>query len=131
MKRIIGLVLIAFLAVGGCSGGGGGDECNFDFDSFLNGPNAQLANSEWDCTSAVTGEFVFQAFEDGTGLSSDIGPLTWQQSGCRSAAFQSGFGDGDIINLEGSKASGIITYDQVSNVPELDIGAVGCKLRVF
>lgn len=131
MKGILALIVVAFLAVGGCGGGGGGGGCDFDFDSFLNGPNAPGATSQWNCISEVTGEFAFQAFEDGTAFSTGLGPITYEQTGCRSADFQSGFGNAEVVNLDGSIQSGILTYDQISNEPDLDIGSVGCVLLVF
>ena len=124
-------MFLAVGAIGGCGGGGGSDECDFDFNSFLNGPNAQFADSEWDCIDNFFELFAFQAFEDGAGFSTDLGPFTFQQIGCRRAAFQSGLGDGEIVNIEGSIASGVLTFDQVSNVPELDGLSAGCLLVVF
>ena len=126
MLKYIIVVLISFLAIGGCGGGGNDGECDFDFDSFLNGPDAATATTVWSCVGDLSGEFAFQAFEDGTAFSSDLGPITYQQTGCRRAAFQSGSGNGEIINLEGSITSGILTYEQISNNPDLDIGPVGC-----
>lgn len=128
MLKYVIVVLISFLAIGGCGGGGNDGECDFDFDSFLNGPNADTATTAWSCVGDLSGEFAFQAFEDGTGFSSDLGPLTYQQIGCRRAAFQSGFGNAEVIDLNGSIASGILTYEQISNNPDLDIGPVGCVL---
>lgn len=128
MIRYIIVLLVAFLAVGGCGGGGGNDgECDFDFDSFLNGPNAAEATTAWDCVDEF-GNFAFQAFADGTGFSTGAGPLTYQQTGCRRAAIQTGFGNAEVINLDGSIDSGILTFEQISNEPELDTGPAGCVL---
>ncbi len=132
MRAVILIVLVAFMSIGGCGGGDGGGNggCDFDFDSFLNGPNAQSANSEWDCiVEDIVGIIAFQAFEDGTGFSSEIGPFTYQQTGCRSARFQSGEGSGSVVLIEGSIASGILTFTQLSD--DLGDRDFGCELVVF
>jgi len=95
--------------------------------AFLNGPTAEQANSFWDCDSEV-GTFEFQAFEDGTGFSTGVGPFTFQETGCRQITFQSAFGEAMVINIEGSTASGIGTFEQVSEVPVLDTGFAACVL---
>lgn len=128
MIRYIIVLIVAFLAVGGCGGGGGNDEeCDFDFDSFLNGPNATEATTAWDCEDQFA-FFAFQAFEDGTGFSTGVGAFTFQRAGCRRAVFQSGSGNGEIKNLEGSIDSGILTYEQVSDNPNLNTGPAACIL---
>jgi len=120
--------------IGGC-GGGGGDACDFVLSVFFNGANAEEATSLWDCEGSSPGEivpdFTFQAFDDGTGFSSQLGPFTFQETGCRRASFQSRAGDGSEINIGGSIASGILTFDQISSVPELNNISAGCVLQVF
>ena len=130
MRRVIGLVLIAFMVIGGCGGGSGGEDCDFDFNSFLNGPNAQSIESQWLCASNA-GEFIFVAFEDGTGESTGIGVFTYQQTGCRRAEFQSGVANGEIFDLEGSVLSGILTFKIDYDDPEFIDENVGCLLQVL
>jgi len=98
MKSILGLILISFMLVGGCGGGSDGDSggeveaCNFVLSTFLNGPNAEQSDSLWDCINEDGRLFAFQAFEDGTGFSTGVGPFTFQETGCREITFQSVFG---------------------------------------
>jgi hypothetical protein len=139
MNRIITkisvVILIAMGAIGGCGGSSGSGSCDFDFNSFLNGANADEAFSQWSCVGSKPGsivlDFVFQAFEDETGFSTNVGPFTYEQTGCRSIRFQSGLGDGNVINLDGSNESGILTFDQTSSTPGLDGISSGCLLEVF
>ena len=122
--------------IGGCGGGGGeGDACDFVLSVFFNGANADEATSQWNCEGSSPGEivpdFVFQAFDDGTGFSSAVGPFTFQETGCRRASYQSGAGNATVSNIQGSIDSGILTFFQTSSTPELDNISAGCELQVF
>jgi len=131
LYKIVAVVLLSLGLIGGCGGSGGGEGCDFDFDAFLNGVNAQFADSQWDCIDSFDQLFSFQAFEDGTGFSTGVGPFTYQQTGCRSLNFQSGAGNGTVSNIQGSIDSGILTFFQTSSVPELNDISAGCLLQVF
>ena len=136
LYKIVAVVLLSLGLIGGCGGSGGGEGCDFDFDAFLNGVNANQATSQWDCVGSKPGEivpdFVFQAFEDGTGFStSDVGIFTFQQTGCRSLNYQSGAGNATISNIQGSIDSGVLTFFQTSSTPELDDISSGCILVIF
>lgn len=99
-------------------------ECNFDFDEILNGSTRSSQTSEWDCVG--DGEvFSVAFFEDETGFDSDLGPFTWERSGCRSLDFFSGFGVGEIFDLQGSIDSGIISFAQTIDGDFFD---VACEL---
>jgi len=63
LYKIVAVVLLSLGLIGGC-GGSGGEGCDFDFDAFLNGENAQSADSQWDCVDNFEELFSFQAFED-------------------------------------------------------------------
>lgn len=54
-----------------------------DLSGVTNGPNAQSATSYWDC-GGTGAAFQFQAFDDGTGFSSTIGPFEFDlvHKGC-------------------------------------------------
>jgi len=97
LYKIVAVVLLSLGLIGGCGGGGGGgdgDACDFVLSVFFNGANADEAISQWDCVGSSPGEivsdFAFQAFDDGTGFSSGVGPFTFQETGCRRISFQSG-----------------------------------------
>ena len=118
MRQVLVFILLTVLVVTGC--GGGDDNCDFEFSSFLNGQDERSQTSEWDCVTEENHIFSFAAFEDGTGFSTDVGVFTYQQTGCRRAAFQSEFGSGDIVDIQGSRASGVLTFTQISD----DLGDV-------
>ena len=134
MKIITLVSLLAFMNIIGCGSSDGDDGCDFDFDSFLNGPNAQQSDSLWNCINNVDQITEFQAFEDGTGFISGTvvlgdGPFTYQQTGCRSARLQTSGGTSFIMDLRGSTQSGILTFTQ-ENV-DGGIFSVACELEVF
>lgn len=131
MKTLLALVLIAFLVIGGCGGGGSNDGgCDFDILTLANGPNALQADSFWSCFSTRDGNFDFSVFTDGTGLST-FTVFTWEKTGCRSIdVFVDGVFSGQrIFNIEGSFNEGFLTYDdQINDDP---IAAVVCDLVLF
>jgi len=131
MRKLISiLVLLVLLNIGGCGGGGSSDStCDFDFNSFLNGPNAQQADSQWDCINSADEVSSFQAFEDGAGFSSIIGPFTYERIGCRSASVDSAAGSSVVNNIDGSIESGILTFTQTFDAD--GTFDVGCVLVVF
>jgi len=123
---------LGLLNIGGCGGSGGGDECDFDFDAFLNGADFQTATSQWNCTDNFDQQFSIQAFEDGTGFStSGVGIFTYQRTGCRMLVYQSAIGNATVSNLQGSIDSGVLTFFQTSSTPELDNLSSSCFLVVF
>ena len=115
------LVLI-FAFVIGCDDDDGG--CKFDFDDILNGPTRPSQTSEWDCVGDGE-EFSVAFFENETGFDSDLGVFTWERSGCRSLFFFSGFGVGEIFDVQGSIDSGIISFAQTI---DRDFFDVACEL---
>jgi len=129
-KIVVISILFIFMALGnmgGCGGGGGG--CDFDFDSFLNGANSQAQTTQWDCLADDGTISTFAAFEDGTGVDTTIGVFTYERTGCRSASYQGSLDSGEVVNLEGSIESGILTFIQLSdNFGEFN---VGCVLEVL
>jgi len=129
--KIVSVVLLSFFIIGSCGGSGGGEGCDFDFDAFLNGANAQVADSQWDCVDNFDELFSFQIFEDGTGFSTGVGVFTYQQTGCRSLNFQSAPGNATVSNIQGSIDSGFLTFFQTSSTPELNDISSACVLQVF
>ncbi len=115
-------LILIFAFVVSCDDDDG--ECNFDFGEILNGSTRSSQTSEWDCVG--DGEvFSVAFFGDETGLDSDLGPFTWERSGCRSLDFFSGFGVGEIFDLQGSIDSGIISFAQTIDGDFFD---VACEL---
>jgi hypothetical protein len=39
-----------------------------------------------------------------------VGPFTWQETDCRAISYQTGFGSGEVSNINGSTESGIVTF---------------------
>ena len=131
MKFIIAITVFILIGLVGCDGGGdsSNEQCNFDFNSILNGIDAQQATSQWSCQSDDGQIFILQAFLDGTGFSTALGAFTFQQTGCTSADFQIGEELGSIFDIVGSIQSGILTFTLV-----FDTGLmfnVGCVLQIF
>jgi hypothetical protein len=98
-----------------------------DLTGALNGANAQNANSFWDC-SGTDGQFQFQVFGDGTGVSSAIGAFTFDvvANGC-------GFGHvsgGGFFNVAYSPTRQILTlYETNANVDQFGLNE--CHRAVF
>ena len=115
-------LILIFAFVVSCDDDDG--ECNFDFDDILNGSTRPSQTSEWDCVG--DGEvFSVAFFEDQSGSDSDFGPFTWERSGCRSLVFFSGFGVGEIFDLQVSIDSGIFSFAQTIDGDFFD---VACEL---
>lgn len=115
-------LILIFAVVVSCDDDGG--KCNFDFDGILNGSTRPSQTSEWDCVG--DGEvFSVAFFENETGFDSDLGVFTWERNGCRSLVFFSGFGVGEIFDLQGSIDSGIISFAQTI---DRDFFDVACEL---
>ena len=115
-------LILIFAFVVSCDDDDG--ECNFDFDDILNGSTRPSQTSEWDCVG--DGEvFSVAFFEDQSGSDSDFGPFTWERSGCRSLVFFSGFGVGEIFDLQVSIDSGILSFAQTIDGDFFD---VACEL---
>ena len=128
MKKILIIITIAFGTIGGC--GGDSDECgislfcdltrcsditDFKIVDITNGPNAQQANSFWNCTNDFNEEYELSIFEDMTGVGTVIGDqFLWHQTGCRSISLAStdNFGLGMMFNIFGSSDDGILTYTE-------------------
>ncbi len=128
MKKILIIITIAFGTIGGC--GGDSDECgislfcdltrcsdvtDFKILDITNGPNAQEANSFWNCTNDLNEEYELSIFADKTGESTEMdinGPFLWSQCGCRSIRIKDldNFGLGQIRNIQGSSDEGISTH---------------------
>ncbi|MBP9706782.1 MAG: hypothetical protein KBD78_04010 [Oligoflexales bacterium] len=81
--------------------------CSFNLSSLLNADNRSSATTYWQC-SFTGGSSDTSIFRDGTGLSTAIGPFTWMQTSCNSL-FYMGTRNGDITNITGSVASGILS----------------------
>jgi len=126
MKIIVLVLLLAFMNIGGCGGGSSSDDgCDFNFNGFLNGSNAQSQTSEWACLASDGNISTFAAFEDGTGVSTEYGIFTYNRSGCRSATYQGLLDSGELVNLEGSIALGILSFVQLSdNFGQFDVGCL-------
>lgn len=120
-------VFIAIGTIGGCGGGGDGD-CDFDILSLTNGADANSQDSFWLCDDGDS-IFQLQIFDDGSGLSSEIGAFNWVQTGCDSVSFQSALGSAEAINI--MAGGGVLTFEQVSNVEELDDISVACVLSLL
>jgi hypothetical protein len=102
MKGIITLIMVAFLAMGGC-GGGGGNDCEFIPLDIVNGPNALEANSFWECENSLDESFQFSIFTDGTAIRTGTPIDQWFRTGCRTIDFLTSLNDpaGRDSNLEG------------------------------
>ena len=112
------IIVISFISIGGCGGGGSSEGCDFNFSGIKNGPNFNNATTEWDCSGETesgqptSGEFAF--YDDGTGRDySDL--TTYQRAGCRSVNFQDEFVEGEYINLDGSKSENFLSFTRIVN----------------
>ncbi len=105
-----------------------GDGCGFDPNLALNGSNAALQTSEWDCSSPDLDEpFSFAAFSDRTGISTE-GSFVWDETVCRGAegtliaVLEDGSTaliSGMVGNLDGSTAEGTLTGSFISEEGEV------------
>jgi len=130
IRRLTVTLLCIFIAIGtigGCGGGVDGDgECIFDILLLSNGADQNTADSFWLCRDQFDDEFAFSVWDDGSGISSDIFIFNWVQTSCDSISFTSALGTAEAINI--MVGGGVLTFDQISNVEELDDLSVACVL---
>ena len=81
-----------------------------DLTGALNGPNADNADSRWQCTGNQ-GNFDFQIFANGTGISSATGEFEFDaaQEGCRFARL----GNDSFLDVEYSPSRDLITVFEI------------------
>ncbi len=122
-KSLFTVLALAVMAFSACGSDGG--DCDIDYTPFMNGADADHDDSAWVCASDDIDPFLFQIFEDGTGISSEIGAFTWEESGCGEFAVEGAL-DQTISNIDGSVASGIGSFD--ITFEDGDTASVGCEL---
>lgn len=115
MKKMI----VAMIATFGLAACGGGDDCDFNISSILNGSTGDNINSRWECNAE--GAFAtFAIFADGTGGAVvnngafELDAFTWEEVGCGEVDFQGfavggGAFSGTVDNLSGSINQGTLT----------------------
>lgn len=116
--KYIQFLILPFILIA-CGGGGDGGSidpdtnCNVVVSELTNGDDINNINSYYDCVSHGQNNFRVSFYDDGTGVSSDIGSFTWQEVNCGEFAVQSGAaGDFRVFDIAGSTSSNIFTYKQ-------------------
>ena len=103
MNKIIALWLIILLTsfnIINCSSESEFKDCEFSIDTITNGTDLDNVISFWSCLDSESDMHDFSIFENGTGLSSDIGAFTWIRTGCNSMKIQFSLGAADILEIE-------------------------------
>lgn len=90
---------------------------------LTNGTTGEEGESIWTCQSTSL-DFHAQLFEDGTGDHSVLGQFDWEENDCGQIEVSAEDEDFLLINVEGSRESGVFNFTEVLSADESDEVAV-------